>query len=94
MIGVILIFYQKNPEKIATQNALERRQHVALFLGSTHADDEDEFTVGLDYEYLFHEMLGVGCLIDHAGGNLGTSYQLSGKTSKSRGCHRCKIFGL
>ncbi len=48
---------------------------MALFLGSTHADDEDEFTVGLDYEYLFHEMLGVGCLIDHAEGKLGTSYQ-------------------
>ena len=60
-------------QKDRHENTLERRQHVALFLGGTHADDEDAFTVGLDYEYLFHEMFGVGGLIDDAGGDLGTT---------------------
>ena len=51
----------------------QKRHHVALFLGGTHAEGENEFTVGLDYSYRFHSLFGAGGLIDHAGGELDTT---------------------
>ncbi|UCD56890.1 MAG: hypothetical protein JSV16_13870, partial [Candidatus Hydrogenedentota bacterium] len=46
------------------------RHHVALFLGNTHAEGEDEFTIGVDYEYRMDQSVGVGGVIDYAGGDL------------------------
>jgi len=43
------------------------KHHVAMFLGNTHNyHGEDAFTVGLDYEFRLHSLLGIGALIDHA----------------------------
>lgn len=47
------------------------RHHIAGFLGGTHAEHETAFTVGADYEYRLSEWVGVGALIDYAGGHLG-----------------------
>ena len=47
------------------------KHHVAMFLGNTHNyHGEDAFTVGLDYEFRLHSLLGVGALIDHAAGDI------------------------
>ena len=47
------------------------KHHVALFLGNTHDDHgEDAFTTGLDYEYRLTDLLGIGALIDWAGGDM------------------------
>ena len=49
----------------------EHKHHVAIFLGNTHDyHGEDAFTVGLDYEFRLHDLLGVGALIDHAAGDI------------------------
>jgi len=46
--------------------------HLALFLGTTHAEGEDEFTVGVDFEHRLPKsrFFGVGGFVDHAGGAL------------------------
>jgi hypothetical protein len=41
--------------------------HVGLFLGSTHEEGEDEFTIGLDYEYRFSQYVGIGVLLEYVG---------------------------
>lgn len=46
------------------------RHHLSVFAGATHAEGSNEATVGVDYEYRVTELLGVGALIDHAGGHL------------------------
>jgi hypothetical protein len=47
------------------------KHHVALFVGNTHNyHSEDALTVGLGYEYRLTELLGVGALIDYAGGDI------------------------
>ncbi len=48
----------------------ERRHHVAVFVGATHAEGEDELTVGADYEYRLTPEVGVGAPLDHGGGDL------------------------
>jgi hypothetical protein len=50
----------------------EHRHHVGVFAGVTHAEGEDESTAGVDYEYRVPgvEFLGVGALVDHAGGKI------------------------
>jgi hypothetical protein len=41
--------------------------HVGLFLGSTHEEGEDEFTIGLDYEYRFSQYFGIGAVLEYVG---------------------------
>jgi hypothetical protein len=53
--------------------AHEHRHHIALFLGATHTDDEDEFSIGIDYEYRLKPILGVGGLAEYTGGDLETT---------------------
>jgi len=44
------------------------RHHVALFLGATHTDEEDEFSIGVDYEYRLNPLLGLGGIAEYTGG--------------------------
>jgi hypothetical protein len=42
--------------------------HVGLFLGSTHDEEEEhKFTIGLDYEYRFSQYFGIGVLVEYVG---------------------------
>ena len=43
------------------------RNHVGLFLGNTYEEGEDEFTIGLDYEYRFSQYFGIGLLGEYVG---------------------------
>ena len=43
------------------------RNHVGLFLGNTHEEGENEFTIGLDYEYRFSQYVGIGLLGEYVG---------------------------
>ncbi len=43
------------------------RNHVGLLLGITHEEGEDEFTIGLDYEYRFSQYFGIGALMEYVG---------------------------
>ena len=51
----------------------EHKNHLSLFLGNTHEEGEDEFTIGLDYERRLDEFWGIGGLVDHAGGEFDTT---------------------
>jgi hypothetical protein len=53
--------------------AHEHRHHLALFLGATHTDEEDEFSIGIDYEYRLKPILGVGGVVEYTGGDLETT---------------------
>ncbi|NIO41616.1 MAG: hypothetical protein GTO41_16405 [Burkholderiales bacterium] len=50
-------------------DAEEGRQRLALFLGTTRDGGDSGFTVGLEYEYRVSQAIGVGGLIDRAGGD-------------------------
>jgi hypothetical protein len=41
--------------------------HIGFFLGVTHEEGEDEFTLGLDYEYRFSQYAGIGALLEYVG---------------------------
>ena len=45
--------------------------HASLFLGNTHNQKgQDAFTVGVEYEYHLWEPMGLGALVDYAGGDI------------------------
>ncbi len=46
------------------------KHHAALFVGGSHFKEEDGFTVGGDYEYRLHRLLGLGFEGEYAGGDL------------------------
>jgi hypothetical protein len=56
--------HQGEEEEEAFQNRLE------LFLGNTHEDGEDGFTVGLFYEYRLSKLFGIGLGAEHVAGDL------------------------
>jgi hypothetical protein len=49
------------------QESQYHRHHVGLLLGNTHEEGEDEFTIGLDYEYRFSQYFGIGLLGEYVG---------------------------
>ncbi len=54
----------------ASEEGHDHRHHVAVFVGATHAEGTDEPTVGVDYQYRLTPKIGVGALVDRAGGDL------------------------
>jgi hypothetical protein len=44
--------------------------HLAVFLGGTHAEDRTDVTFGLDYERRPWQRVGFGLIFDYAGGDL------------------------
>ena len=47
----------------------EYRPHrIELFLGNTHDEGENNFTIGLSYGYRVNRLLGVGASIERVGG--------------------------
>ena len=79
MIGLILvILVLLMPVKIPAEEAghgskgegLENRHGIELFLGNTHDDGEDGFSVGLSYEYRLNQLFGIGGIVEYASGVL------------------------
>ena len=46
------------------------RHRLELFLGNSHEDHKDGFSAGLAYEYRLNQILGIGGLVEYAGGDL------------------------
>lgn len=45
------------------------QHHLALFVGNTQEDFEEHgFSIGADYEYRFHRLIGLGGIVEYAGG--------------------------
>ena len=69
------------------------KHHISIFFGNTHDyHGEDAFTVGLDYEYRLTELLGVGALIDRAGGDILTT--VAGAAVFVHPCENARLFGV
>lgn len=52
--------------------------HLSLFLGDTHIDGEgDNSTIGVDFEYRVNQLLGIGSVIEYAGGELDATTALA-----------------
>ena len=47
-------------------------QTLSLFVGVTDDRGDNAFSLGLDYEYKFTEIFGIGGLLDHANGDVRT----------------------
>ena len=45
------------------------RNRMELFLGNTHDEGEDAFSVGVTYEYRFRKLIGLGALWEYADGD-------------------------
>lgn len=43
--------------------------YIGFFLGNTHHSDEDGFSIGVDYEYRLNTLIGVGGIVEYAGGD-------------------------
>jgi len=50
--------------------AFAGEQSLALFVGITDDRGDNVFSLGLDYEYKFSEIFGLGGLLDHASGDV------------------------
>jgi hypothetical protein len=50
--------------------AEERRSKLILFVGYAQSDDEGGGSVGFEYEYKINSLLGVGGMVEYAGGEL------------------------
>ena len=55
-----------NAEEI--HGASEHQHSLSVFLGNTHENVDDEFTIGVGYERRLNEDWGMGGLIEYAGG--------------------------
>jgi hypothetical protein len=51
------------------EHAHHHPHHVGLFLGNTQDGEKHGFSVGLDYEYRLHDLVGIGALGEYAGGD-------------------------
>ena len=49
------------------KESLYHFNHIGFFLGNTHEEGENEFTIGLDYEYRFSQYMGIGILVEYVG---------------------------
>ena len=76
-LGLLIWLPSRAESTEETQEEAEdpRREHhrheVALFLGNTHDEGEDDFSIGVDYDYRLENlpMLGVGGLVEYTGGD-------------------------
>lgn len=73
MVLLVLLAPVKIPAEEAghgtKEKGLENRHGIELFIGNTHDDGEDGFTVGLGYEYRLNQLLGIGGMVEYAGGD-------------------------
>ena len=57
-------------ERAGRHRVAHHNHHIAVFVGTTRAEGENEPTIGLDYQYRLSRRLSIGGLVDHAGGDL------------------------
>ena len=48
----------------------EHKNHLAVFLGVTVEEDENAFSLGVDYERRVSRRFGIGALVDYASGDV------------------------
>jgi hypothetical protein len=65
--GIVFIF-----AVLVAVHAGAAEQTLSLFVGVTDDRGDDVFSLGLDYEYKFSEVFGIGGLLDHANGDVRT----------------------
>ena len=49
---------------------------LALFLGNTNEEQENGFSIGLEYEHELAEFIGVGAIVERASGDIGSTVAL------------------
>lgn len=48
------------------ESGIHHRHHVGVFVGRTHFEDLNARTLGFDYEYRLHKIVGIGAFFDNA----------------------------
>lgn len=77
--GVVLLatFFSANL-MAESEEGLHMPYHLSLFLGDTHIDGEgDNSTIGIDIEYRVNQLLGIGSVVEYAGGELDATTALA-----------------
>jgi hypothetical protein len=65
--ALLLSFGQLGIRHPATAEESHGHKHDAsVFVGGTHTDHDDGFTIGLEYEFRFHQKIGVGVSGEYA----------------------------
>ena len=58
------------PAMAETHDFSLARQHVSFVAGTSDNEKHSAFTYGIDYEYRVSPFLGVGSVLEHAGGDI------------------------
>lgn len=70
--GLLLLATIMSTKAMAeSEEGLHMPYHLSVFLGDTHIDGEgDNPTIGIDFEYRVNQLLGLGTVVEYAGGEL------------------------
>ena len=80
LIGGALLLVTTMPTKAMAESeaGLHMPYHLSIFLGDTHVSGEgDNPTAGIDFEYRVNQLLGIGTVVEYAGGELSASTALA-----------------
>lgn len=77
--GVLLLATIMSTSATAeNEEGLHMPYHLSVFLGDTHIDGEgDNPTIGIDFEYRVNQLLGIGTVVEYAGGELDATTALA-----------------
>ena len=72
LVVLVLVPYGVQAEEATHRehsSELEHHQHAAVFVGNTQDGSDNGFSVGVEYEYKISKVLGIGGLVEYAGGD-------------------------
>lgn len=62
---ICAVFFLSQATFAAESKKGHEENEVGLFIGGSHHDDDNGFSIGLDYEHRISEMFGVGGLVEY-----------------------------
>ena len=68
LLAVFCLAVVTAPSSVSAEEeeGVDQQNVLSLILGGTSDDDENAFTVGLDFEHRIHPLLGVGAVVEYA----------------------------
>lgn len=74
LAGLVLVMpvniQAEQTEPAIKKETVERRQGLELFLGNSQDGEENNFSLGLTYEYRLNTLFGIGGIVEYAGINI------------------------
>ena len=71
IVGLLVFFIGvAHAQEKADSDKKESKNELSVFLGGTSNSDATAFTLGVDYQHRFTKVVGFGCLVDYAMGDI------------------------